>query len=673
MSNKKKSYNDRTNPNREKKKNDYLAKSLGEEKELNEPQKSKNSENTSVSIIEKNELNTLVDEDLGIKKKKSNKGHVVVHLFLVLLLILAVVFFALSIFNSKTSIPTLIGNLVLTLFTIFFVIIGITYNRKKKGGVFFCGLLLFGYITFLIGSSIYEMNVVSDFRGKAVTDAIEWAAAKKITVTQEYEYSDMVDEYKVISQNVKEGTLLKKIKEITLSISEGPNPSKEIIVPSMITWDSERVLEFIKKNYLTNVEVEFVESDKMKDTVIEQSTSGNLKRDDKLKLTFSYGEELGYEEVSLIDFTGMTKFEVEFYMKQHQLEYEFDYDFSSKIKKGKAIKQSIKAGKKVKVKDEKIKITLSKGPKIKVPNLKKMSAAEISEWAIRNKLKIEFTDDYDDSVKENEVISVNYKKNDVVEQGTVIKIVLSRGSLKMPKFKSLSDFREWADKYKVKYEEKHEFSDDVKSGEVISYSYKTGAVIKNNDSIIVKISDGKKCKVPDLDGLTKSEAISRLEKANLKYTFVYKASNKVSKDRVISQSMSSGSEVAEGTTVTVTLSNGKKESSSSSSSSKNNNSGSSSSSKPSGGSSGNSGSNNKPVTPTCDRSRTTMVYIYDELISSTPSATCSKIKSAYPGIKFACNYVKNPGLANGLVSNSGSIDGRALNYCDTYTINIVSN
>lgn len=672
MSNKKKSYN-RNNPNKQKNENENIVKTIEEEKKENQALKDKRSEDKAVSIKEKKELNAITSENFGVKKKKSNKGHVVVHLFLVLLLILAVVYFGFSIFNSDTSIPTLIGNLVLTLFTIFFVVIGITYNRKKKVGVFFCGLLLFGYIAYLLGCTIYDMNVVLDFSGKTATDAIKWADAKKVTITQEYEYSDMIDEYKIISQNVAEGTLLKKVKEITFSISEGPNPSKEIIVPSMITWDSERVLEFIKKNYLTNVEVEFVESDKLQDTVIEQSTSGNLKRDEKLKLTFSCGEELGYEEVSLIDFTGMSKFEVEFYMKQHQLKYEFDYAFSNKIKKGKAIKQSIKAGKKVKVNDEKVKVTLSKGPKIKVPNLKKMSAAEISAWAIKNKLKLEFTDDYDDSVKENDVISVNFKKNDTIEQGTVVKIVLSRGSLKMPKFKSLSDFREWADKYKIKYEEKHEFSDDVKSGEVISYSYKTGAVIKNNDSIIVKISDGKKSKVPDLDGLTKSEAISKLEKANLKYTFVYKASNSVSKDRVISQSMSSGSEVSEGTTVTVTLSNGKKESSSSSSSSKNSNSGSSSSSKPSGGSSGNSGSSSKPTTPTCDRSRTTMVYIYDELISSTPSATCSKIKSAYPGIKFACNYVKNPGLANGMISNSGSIDARALNYCDTYTVNIVSN
>ena len=65
-------------------------------------------------------------------------------------------------------------------------------------------------------------------------------------------------------------------------------------------------------NYLSNVSVEFISSDQDVDTVIEQSTSGNLSRDEEIKLTFSYGEELGYNEVKLIDFTNKSKFEIEF-------------------------------------------------------------------------------------------------------------------------------------------------------------------------------------------------------------------------------------------------------------------------------------------------------------------------------------------------------------------------
>lgn len=624
-----------------------------------------NTNNSKVSV--------LIDEDLRSNKEKNVKKkvrHIFVHTFLIILLLCSLVFFGLKIYNKETTATDLINNLILTVFTIIFVAVSINYQKKNKSIIFVCGLLLFSYLILNFHGLDKIINIpsrsVEDFSGKSLTYVMKWAEANNITVKQEFEFSDMVSEYKVISQNISSGTKIKDLDEITISVSEGPNPSKEIIIPSMISWDTKRVVNFVKDNYLSNVEVEFVESDKAKDTVIEQNTSGSLKRDDELKLKFSYGEELGFDEVTLIDFTGMSKFEIEFFMKQHQLKYSFDEDFSNKEKRGYGMKQNIEAGKKVKVNDQEVKVTISKGPEIKVPNLEGMTITEVTEWAIKNKVKLEFSDKYDDSISENAVISTNYSKGKIIEQGTVIKIVLSRGKLKMPKFKTFNEFREWADKYEIKYEEKHEFNDSVAAGEVISYSYKTGDTIKNDDTIIVKISDGKKCEVPNLKGLTKKEAISKLEKVNLKYNFVYKASNEISKDKVISQSISAGSEVSSGTTITVTLSNGKKESSSNSSnSSKPNNSNSSSNN--------NSNDNNTPVTPSCDKSKTTKVYIYDELLSSTPSSTCSKLKSAYPGIKFSCSYVKNPGLSNGMIENANSLDAKDLNYCDSYPVLIVSN
>ena len=128
---------------------------------------------------------------------------------------------------------------------------------------------------------------------------------------------------------------------------------------------------------------------------------------------------------------------------------------------------------------------------------------DITDWAIENKVKLKFSDKYDDNVKEDKFLSSNYNKDDVIAQGTVVEIVISKGQLKMMSFDSFSSFREWADKYGIQYEEQHEFSDTVKAGEVISYSYKKGDTIKNNDVVIVKISDGTKIIVPDLNGLTK--------------------------------------------------------------------------------------------------------------------------------------------------------------------------
>ncbi len=587
-----------------------------------------------------------------IKEVKTGK-HTFVHGFLVLVLLASLIYLIVSLFYGKSdSIDILINSLLLVLFTLVFVVVAIKTNKKKKSGFFLSGFILLIYFAFgslsTLGYINFPSNKVIDFTGKSLTTAVEWSEKNGVNIIQDYEYSDMIEEYFIISQDVEPGTKVKDIKDIKIAVSEGPNPEKEIVIPSMISWTTERVLEFVKENYLSNVEVEFVESTKQIDTVIEQSKSGNLRRNEAIKLVFSSGNELDYDEVKLIDFTGKSKFEAMFYLKQHHLNYEFKEDFSSNIKKGYVIKQSVKAGQMVPVDGDKITITVSKGPEIKIPNLRGYSMSEITEWVIKNKLKLEFTDKYDDTVKENMVISVNYDEGEIVAEGTVIKVVISRGKLKMQEFESFSEFRDWAEKYSVNYEEQHQFSDDVEAGGVISYSYKEGATIKNNDSIIVIISDGKEAVVPNVVGQTKQQASSKLKNAGFNYNFINSYSSSVSEGKVIKQSIGAGSKVAAGTTITVTISIGPKPVSS--------------------GGSG-SGGNAKPPTPTCDKSIGETVWIVPELISSDPGTTCSNIKNAYPKVKFSCQYVTS-GPGKGLLVNSGQVDGKFHNYCDTYVLQI---
>ena len=623
------------------------------------------------------------EEPGGVNLRKEKK-HPFLNFFLFLTLLSSLVYFFITLSfgqNHNSFFTTLISSVVLVFFSILFVSICITNPNRKKGTMFLGSFFLlvfniFGSLTLTNIITIPSFGYLEDFTGKSLTEVVSWAAKNNVTLVQDYEYSDMVPAYSIISQNYDSNSKIKDIEELEIAVSEGPNPDKEIIVPDMDGWDSDRVIRYVEDNYLTNVDVEFIESDKAKDTVIEQSATGSMKRSDEMRLTFSLGEELDNSDVQVIDLTGKSEFEAVFYLKQHRISYDIERDFSKKIERGKVAGQSIEAGDTVPVNsDNLLVLTISKGKSIKVPNLKKMTMVEITEWVIENKLKLEFTDQYDDSVKENQVIDANYHKGDEVEQGTVIKVVISKGSLVMREFKTLEEFRSWADKYGISYEEKHEFSKDVSQGEVISYSYKKGDVIKNGDSIIVTISDGEERKVPNIIGMSKKEAIDALEEVGLNYNFVMQNSTK-EKNTVIKQSISAGSTVSDGTTITVTLSNGKqteyREEDNSNSSNSNSGSGNGSSSD-----NDNSGSNDTPSptpdpTPSCDRSKTTMVYIYDELISSNPTTTCANIKAAYPNVQFSCQYVSSgPGV--GLLVNSGEIDAHALNHCDTYTLKIQQN
>ena len=629
----------------------------------------KNNKRIATPIVNKNDISKTV------KKRR----HPFVNIMLFLTLLSVIIYLGVTLIYSENDLnvfSTLISIFLLFIFTIFFILASITNNNSKKHTTFICAFILTLYNIFgtLITTnliSIPSFNKMEDFTNKSLVDVVSFASKNNITLNQEYEYSDMISEYQIISQDVKPGVSLKETKSLTVSISEGPSPLKEVIIPDMTTWDSERVLNFIKKNYLTNVDVSFVESDKVKNTVIEQSKSGNLKRNDEIKLTFSLGEDNEDVDIKLSDLTNKSEFEAIFYLKQNKIDYEIKRDFSSKIKRGNVSSQSIKPGNVVKS-SEKVTITVSKGKKIKVPNLKKMSVTEITKWIINNRLKLEFSDKYDEKIKDNKIISANYKTGDIIEQGSTVNIVISKGKLVMPKFKSLNDFYEWANKYSIQYEEKHEFSDDIDIGEVIKYSHKTGDVIKNNDTIIVYISDGKKCEVPNLVNLSKNEAINKLKKANLDYTFIYKNSNSVSKDKVISQSISAGSNVSSGTTITVTLSNGKKEVSTQSS-----NSNKTSSSSGSSNSGSNNTNNSGDKTPTCEVKTYTVSGSIRNIFNSyssydaVASALYSFFSSNYPNVKLSVVGVDDTGMSSG--SYVGGIGpGSSVTSCNgvVYTIKI---
>ena len=653
---------------------------MSKKKKKNTSSKNKNYESNTFEdeIMVINEVkkdDEEVKEEVKIEKKednnkeRNNSKKIVVkkspgtNLLLCLLVIVSLIQFIIILISKDSSISDLINNLIITIFTVLFSIVGITYKRNNKKLLLVSGLILLSYFILNINNTFSfvksPISVVPDFSNRSLTEVMKWASKNNILVNQDYEYSDMIQEYRVISQSVDSGKSVSGIKEIDISISDGPNPYKEIIVPSMIGWDDERVINFVKDNYLENVNVEFVKSSKPVDTVIEQSSSGNLKRNDELKITFSYGEELGYEGYNLMDFTNKSKFEIEFFMKQHQLKYEFEYVFSSKIKRGFGVKQNIEPGVKVNVNDTVVKVSISKGPKIIVPDLSKMGVNEITEWAIKNKLKLDFKDSYDDTVKEGEIIKTDKNEKDVLEQGTVVTVTLSRGNLKMPKFTSMNDFREWADKYGITYEEKHEFNDKVAIGEIIGFSYDEGDTIKNGDSISVTISDGKQVEVPNVVKSSKKDAISKLENAGLTYNISYKYSDSVQKDKVISQSISAGSKVGTGTTVSIIISNGKRPASSGN----NNTGGGSSTPKP----------NPSPVTPPAPVCENVTVYIQPSFISNIPETTCNSVKAAYPKLKFSCSYVSNPGLANGMIANAGSIDEKTFSTCSTVNLQIVRN
>lgn len=618
--------------------------------------KKKNSKNTTIPEEKKNKqeedfVRKIENKDTKDKKKKNT----IINILVILTIVSCLGFFGGTILNG-VNLKDIVLALLLLLFTVFFVSVSVTNPSKKKGSNILALIVLIIYQAFgcLVMFNIIKMptiKVMENLVDKSLSSAVKWTTDNKIDLEQIYEYSDVVSEYHVIYQNVKPGTKLKNVKKLILTISEGPNPSKEIIIPSMIGWESETVLKYIEDNHLTNIKVEFVKSTSKANTLIEQSKSGNVRRNEEIKFVFSYGEERDFSEIKLSNLTNKSKYEAMFYLAKNGIKYEFVYDFSDSIKKDNVISQNVEPGTMISLTGENVvtvKVTISKGPKIIVPDLKAMSVEEVTSWIIKNKLKVEFKDAYDENIAENKIISASHNKGDAVSEGTVITITISNGKLRMPSLKSLSEFREWATKYNINYDEQHEFSDSVAIGDVIRYSYKKGDTIKNNDTIIVTISDGKKISVPSVIGLTKSAAEAKLKSAGLNYNFVYRYNSNVEKGKVSNQSISASSTVSAGTTVTITISNGKAPSNN--------------------GNGGNSGGTTPTPKPSCEN---ILFFIQN---GNTGSQVLSATRSAYPKFNITATFVdscSNGDSSSGSVCNASSYDEKTLSTCNPINLTIV--
>ena len=482
-------------------------------------------------------------------KEKNND---LLSLILVILLIISI---CSTIYNivDDSSIMSFTSNILLLLFTIGFIIMG--YKIKKKTVVYISSLLLLGFYVcyiFMPDNNVLNNNKkIINFSGKSYEEVVEFASRNNIQLNVYYEYSDMVEENHVISQSSLEGKKVGDIQILDIAISDGPNPEKEVVIPNMKTWTSTQVIDFVNNNYLSNVVVDFDPSENTKDTVIDQSEIGSIKRNSKIIITFSEGEELDFDEITIKNLVGLNKFEAYFYLEQNHIKYKFKDDYSDKYSKNTVIDQSIKAGDKVKIKDKEVTITISKGKKIIMEDFKNKSINDITKWIISNHLRVEFINEPSDSIEQGHIIKTDKNKGDLLTSRDLVKVYVSSGVLVMEEFENVLNFYEWAKLYNVDYEEEHEFSDTVKIGEVIKYSHKKGQKIKKGETVVVTISDGKVKKMPNVVGLSKDKAIEKLKENKIDYDIVYKDSD--DKDKVLEQSISADSEVTESITVTIVV------------------------------------------------------------------------------------------------------------------------
>lgn len=617
--------------------------------------------------------NILFDDDIKKPKKikKENNTNDIkkpkaANIFLSITYVAAIFLFIFLILDSANQINQIyqIINAFLILFivTSFLVSFKKSFFKNKSFATVTTSLLVLITITFngLYMTKVIKLptqNFLPDFESKNLTKAINWTEENNIKTEQNFEYSDTEEKYSIISQSKKPETLTKNIKKVDFTVSNGPDYNKDVILTDMTSWNVDDVLKFVDNNFLNSVAINFEENLNIKkDTVISQSNTGNIKRSTALIFNVSLGDKNSLKPIKLKDLKNESLLHAEVYLGRNGILYELKYDFSNIIKKGNVITSSVKEGTTVKP-DEKITLTISKGKEIKVPNLKNKTMSYITKWMVENNIQINYKDRYDNNIKSGRVIESNYKEGDIIEEGTTVDIIFSKGPLVMKKFDNINDFKSWADTNGIKYEIKEEFNEEIEKDKIIKTSIEEGKNINLEETITVYVSKGIAVKVPNFIGKSKSEVQKECDSLGINCSFTESYSTKT-KGTVIAQNINAGTEISKGDTIVITLATNKKTNtasrpSNSSSSSSNSNSTS-------------SGNNTNP-TPTCE---TTVLNIVPNWVKiGDPDQTCSNIKSKYS--KFiVCDIGPANSGASGQILNMSELQGITVNSCNKVTVKI---
>lgn len=488
--------------------------------------------------------------------KKDRFLQILTYFCLALAFVSTVTYMIYTIFTSNNlynQITSIIGVVLLAMFSTCYVIMGM-FARSNKVKIFVVigSILLASYSLMQVIFGLIPKDLVPDFTGMDIKEVVSWADSRNILIEQEFINSDDISKYIVISQSVEEGTKVKKVNRIKVVVSDGASNIIEADVSNMVGWKLDDVIKFIDDNHLTNVTIKFEFNDKVdKDIIFEQSVIAVIKRNEPVTLKSSLGKESNLKSTTLDNLVGQDLFHALVYLGRNNLKYKIEYAYSDSDENI-VLKQSLPEWTVISPSSSNtVVLTIAKKDNITVLDLNNMNQNEITNWATNNRLKVEFSYQYDEKIKKDKVVSFLPSKDSEIKVGSTVKVVISKGQLYMIEFNNTEDFIEWAKDNDVAYTIDYKFSDTVEKGKLISSTHKANTIIKNDETINLVVSQGNNTIVPNLVGMTMDKALESCNNANITCKFIYQ--NVDNTNTVIKQSMRSGSNVPVDTTVTVTI------------------------------------------------------------------------------------------------------------------------
>lgn len=209
------------------------------------------------------------------------------------------------------------------------------------------------------GGHKIKMKDYTDMDYKEAVEALVKLDFKESKIKKKEEYSDTVEKGKIISQTPEANSEVTPDKTtVKFVVSKGAKPIK---ISDYVGMTINEALLDLENNGINESQVKQTqqESDKEAGTILSQTPSaGSSVTPGKTMINFVVSS--GPNEVSVPDFTGMSKSEVQSAAKEAGLTVNFEEDYDTQVPAGQVIRSNPSAGEKVK-KNSSVTVTLSKG------------------------------------------------------------------------------------------------------------------------------------------------------------------------------------------------------------------------------------------------------------------------------------------------------------------------
>lgn len=362
-------------------------------------------------------------------------------------------------------------------------------------------IITVGIIVALIVMTVISFKLVSrvkvpDTEAWTMIELRQWVKKNELTPMYIEVYSLEVAVDGIISMEIMSGDKIDKKAVFSVTYSLGPDPNELIALIDFKGKTLEQVELFIsdyqmlgisiKKEYSTIVESGIVINYEFKD-----GSEDKFLRKNRMTIYVSQGTESLDSTFKMPDFVGKSKADVLEWVSKEKVDVELSYSFSTTVAYDKVFEQSIKADTKM-TRSDKVKVTVSRGEVIVVPDLVGMDKAQVITLADFNGYKVFF--DYEVSGSpEDTVISQDIEAQTEIDSNTLLTVSVAKSSdyIELPDFVGLTSDEAATLGGLYPFNVFLKSVDSTKeSGRIVGQSSDPGKWVSKDSIIFVEVSNG---------------------------------------------------------------------------------------------------------------------------------------------------------------------------------------